>query len=228
MNKPTAEVLAVRSLMDEAIAFAVVHAAETIHLATKDHFLEKWLDDALCQGLISHFGSECVTTQKSLSGFLLPDWNPRPASADVKILHPDGSLRVVIECKVQSVDQTLWDVFKGVSACQVDGVEAAYCVVAATPKKWASSADCVALFNTPAEGHVFKSAWMFKQWPKAWRDLLNGGSGRPTSVPTHLRVQSVAKAQLAHAPDWEIRAISVQADRLHFGSDGWPVGSRMP
>jgi hypothetical protein len=34
---------------------------------------------------------------------------------DVRVLHADGRLRVAIECKIQKVDETLWDVYKNVA-----------------------------------------------------------------------------------------------------------------
>ena len=113
--------------LDGVIQRAVTHAASTISLGPDGRF-EGWLERALVDGIRAELGDAAATTAKD-NRFDLPGWNPKPYSFDARLFHADGSLRGAIECKVEKVDETLWDVYKLVAAASVPRFEAGYAVV---------------------------------------------------------------------------------------------------
>lgn len=212
--------------LDAVIERAVMRAARTISLGPNGQFLEAWIEQALVAGIQAELG-EATATAVKVNRFDLPDWNPKPYSFDARLFHADGSLRAAIECKVEKVNETLWDVYKLVAAAGAPGFEAGYAVVAATSKMWDSAGDCVALFAPPIGiERELESRTLFDEWRAAWAWLLQGGSARPTRVPGRIAVQLVAEAPLADQPTWVIRAIRVtpvrDSDWVEFGLDGWP------
>lgn len=158
------------------------------------------------------------------------DWNPLPGGIDLFVRHSRSPrLRVVVETKVEKVDETLWDLLKVAAASNLAGVEAGYLAVAASPGAWAEHQECTELFPpllTQTEVHDVID--LIGRNRKAWRRLLNGGRARPISTPRSLVTRLIART---HLPEWainrELRIVRVEIpdpdNRISFGSDGWPV-----
>ena len=191
------------------------------------------LQPGIRAALESTFGqSNVVKEWRPQGGF--PDWSPTPRGVDVAVFEPAiSSPSIGMEVKVGAVDQSLWDVLKMASLRRVSGVEAAYVAVAATTTVWSGSSDCVALFSgEPDDDKEWHTAYFFEQWPTAWRRLLEGGSGRPTRIPTRLYLSLVAALPFAGFPGYELRVLRVENASyppwLLFDGGGWPDGRRDP
>ncbi len=168
----------------------------------------------------------------SRTAFPIPDWDGDPegklGGIDLSVRHqPDGDLRYLAELKVDDVQHTLWDLLKLASATQLRGVEAAYLLVAASMRCWDSRKACVAFFPaSPTPPTRWATRELFSTYEHAWRDLLKGGSARPTRLPQTITTQFVAASAVRAYPGYELRAIAVNpiwADGAFSLSNGWPV-----
>jgi hypothetical protein len=179
------------------------------------------------------FGESAVGKEWSPQGGF-PDWSPTPRGVDAAVLDPATENALIgIELKVDKVDESLWDILKMASLRRVNRVEAAYVAVAAATTSWSGSSDCAALFTgDPDDDKEWHTAYFFEQWPRAWKRLLAGGSGRPTRIPTRLYLPLVAVLPFMGFPGYELRILRVEntsyAPWLLFGESGWPDGRRDP
>ena len=155
----------------------------------------------------------------------LTGWGDRlPGPVDFALKLSNGAT-VYGECKVDKLDETLWDLMK---LCSIPGARRSYMVVAAWGDYWQTKP--VAPLYTMGTGprdHAF--ADLIHCWRKAWDDLLIGGRGiRPTTVPAKARIEVLACHQVAAYPAWELRCISVSPvgdETLTFGDNGLPQAS---
>ena len=65
--------------LDEDIREAVAHAASSLQLGSNGQFLEKWLDQAVVEGIQRHLGSEHEPRLRGRRA-ALPDWDPMPGA----------------------------------------------------------------------------------------------------------------------------------------------------
>jgi hypothetical protein len=140
---------------------------------------------------------------------------------------------VVFELKVGPVAEVLYDVFKLSSQLQRRSVEAAFSVVAASPKSFAPPGQCSELFAGALwVPHELDSFGFFERNQKAWRNLcawrrqgLRKSRGRPVRVPQTIRATLVASEPAAKEPNYAIRAIGItgRGGSVEFDGD-WPVG----
>ena len=149
-------------------------------------------------------------------------WGRRPPG------HVDVALRtrrdglVCVECKVDKIGETLWDLVK---LCSIAGARRSYLLVAAWDRYWHTKP--LASLYVPGIGprdHAISE--LIARWPDAWADVLEGGRGiRPREVPAIARIEGLASHQISAYPRWELRCLSVTTvgeERLRFDEDGWP------
>ena len=155
----------------------------------------------------------------------IPDWNPQPGGTDIVVSAPgvfDG--RLLLEVKVDAIEQMLWDLFKVVSGSQIDDVGAVYLLGAARAVKsrglaearWAGSQACGELFDPENSGRIWEARGMLETWAKAWVSLLAGGSARPKRVPARVRVTFIGSSHVPAFPGHEVRCVEV-----HVEGDEW-------
>lgn len=78
-------------------------------------------------------------------------WDPPPGNLDLTVSRTgDDGLWLAAELKLESVNETLWDVFKLTMASTMGGAEAGYLVVTAYERTWARS-ECRILFRPDDE-----------------------------------------------------------------------------
>lgn len=219
------------STHDELLREATVAAAERV-APLKDSFLEKYLEEALIEG-IGLFEPKALCRATGHFKRAVPHWTGNMRDHDISIWLEarEGPPPVIVETKVYDVDQTLWDLFKLIAAQSQDGIEASYLVVASTTRVWDSTKDCVELFVPSRETRTRRSLDLFEQWAAAWRHLLAGGPARPLRVPSYIETRFLAQAQVHAFPDYEVRCIGVSAvddvDWVEFDGD-WPAQASKP
>ncbi len=133
--------------------------------------------------------------------------------------------RLVIETKIDNVDETLWDLFKVIAAQSAVGIEDGYLLVAASERIWQSRGDCVELFNPSDGSRSWDSIELFDRWRAAWQHLLEGGSARPVGVPSHIQTRFLGQAPIPAYPGYALRCIGARATEdagwIEF-EDDWP------
>jgi hypothetical protein len=223
-------------LDDAFIAGALARAAERVGPEPTDKsFLERRLVEAVAASLADgYFHPDAVVRDKKLAGCLLPGWDPQPGTIDLAVITPQSEPRIVFEMKIDDVEWTLWDIYKMVAASELPTVEAAYLVVAGRPKLWNGRRECVELFDldyTQRNGQVDEVEWtsrfLFRHYRKSWQELLQGGSGRLTSVPEVITITGICCWPLPAYPDYEMRVIRLCAAPrrepwLQFANE-WPL-----
>jgi hypothetical protein len=224
--------------LDHLVAQALATAATLVHPEPGDKsFLEKRLAHAVATALYEPFGEDRVVRDRRLVGGELPDWSPQPGTIDVAVVTQAYEPRITFELKIDHVDQTLWDIYKMVSATMLPTVEAAYVAIAARQSVWASSGDCVELFDVePREDtggydpDEWYSRFLFAHHHRAWKDLLAGGSGRPVRVPDQITIHPLGRWPVPAYPSFELRAIRVEPGEsgwVEFEND-WPKAETSP
>lgn len=211
---------------DFFIAGALKEAAERVRPEDGDKsFLEKRLANAVVDALRNgRFRPDLVVKDKKLVGSTLPGWDPQPGTIDVAVVTPEFEPRIIFELKIDDIHWTLWDIYKMVAGTQLPTVEAAYVVVAGPPKMWEGRRDCVELFDLDYDDEEFLSEaewysrFLFRHYARAWKELLEGGTGRLTEVPARIRISRVGKWQIPAYPPYELRAIRVEASQLQRGA----------
>jgi hypothetical protein len=189
-------------------------------------FLESKLEAALVQALMTHLDADRVGVRKQ--EFKVPGWTEHLGPIDLYVRDHAQGLQIACELKVDDVEWTLWDLLKIVNTFELVSTQAAFLVVAATVRTWASERDCVALFDAaPGVCLRWRTDEMVKSWPKAWKDLLAGGPARPVYAPAEIEVESIARTPVVAYPGYELRTVAVRpapaSGRLAF-ADGWPIG----
>ena len=190
-------------------------------------FLERRLERALVHELDLLRPGRVRANQK-LPGIAIPDWDPQPGWLDIAVVDENDEPVVVAELKLDDVDQTIWDIFKLASATRLPSVRAAYMVVGAPPTIWVTSLAAVPFY----EGHtekVWSSKFVFEEYKVAWKNLLNGGRGRPLRVPSSLVLTPLLTTHVPAYPDYELRILKVSdlnADAFIELREGWPFSRR--
>ena len=213
--------------LDEALVPAAGIAAATVVPEPQDKsFLEKRLAAALAAALTAEFDRLTVLTNKKVPGLVVPGWDPQPGAFDLVLLDHEQQPLLLVELKLDDVDQTLWDIFKLANALDLPTVRAAYVVAAAPPTTWKSGLACVELFDETGslEWH---SEVLLESHAKAWNKLLGGGTARPTRVPRILSVMPLLRVPVANYPPYELRVARIEksGDWLPL-SLGWPMRPR--
>jgi hypothetical protein len=221
---------------DETLRAAVGMAASKVAPSTDERKLgeQRHLVPALREALGQLVGGARVSTGVHTAE-PLPDWRPLPAPFDLLIGEPPAPParpRVGIEVKSgahrRRLGETPFDIFKLAALPHVDGVEAAYLVMAAPRDGFAGTEPGAELFEPPiGKSEDWYSAYFVEQWGNAWAHRLGDGSGRPVRVPRIVRVELVCIEPVPAFADWEIRVLRVENPyprrTLAFGSDGGPM-----
>jgi hypothetical protein len=210
---------------DRFLAEATLKAAKLLE-RKRESFLERYLEQALVAA-ISHDASDTLAETTGAGRVRVPNWDRSMGGYDVVISLPGEAKRtLVVETKIDNVDETLWDLFKVIAAQSEGGIERGYLVVAATETKWALTRDCAELFSPSDVSRVWESTEMFERWSDAWANLLEGGSARPLRVPRRVRTRFLARAQIQAYPGYEVRCIGASAVEdghwIEFDGD-WPA-----
>jgi hypothetical protein len=156
-------------------------------------------------------------TEKKLS---FSSWEPadvagRLGGVDV-IVGTAPNYRAFFELKwaatMHELGWTLWDIYKLAAGRLEYGVNA-YAIVGAPVSYWIDeNVDCSALYCDS----VWESRQLFRRYARAWTDLLNGGTARPHRVPASITTRLVARCPLNTSPQWELRALIVDADDVEW------------
>jgi hypothetical protein len=165
-----------------------------------------------------------ITDEGTLGGLHIRDWSPQPGGIDLYV-EDDGGPMAVIELKIYSVDQVLWDIYKLLAADLPDSVRR-YVVAAAPAKRFTHKTQGGALFTTDSPPWIEYTARMLNRWAKAWENLLAGGPARPQSAPNRITIQPTFSAPMRNVPGYELRAIEVRPAEFAMPipfRDGWPV-----
>jgi hypothetical protein len=168
----------------------------------------------------------------------LPNWRPLPGRLDIAVRRVGEELPLcAVELKLRELHWTLWDFFKMVDALALGSVEAAYLLVGTTNSDWDADVPdrCLELFR-PAGMPETPSTALFSNNKEAWRDLLTGGSARPTRIPDIVGARAVASAPIRlDGERGELRCIAVEAHgegSTDFGPDwftgDWPRAVEAP
>jgi hypothetical protein len=191
----------------------------------KGSFLEELLEVALIEA-IENLRPGSRGEQTGHSRIALPNWDRTLGDFDVKVALPGEELpSILVEAKVDDVDQVLWDLLKLAEMPLIDEVVAGYMVVAASDSTWAGSGDCVGLFDPTSGTREWRTREMFALWPRAWRALKIGGAARPLRAPELVEVAFIGRTPVRAFPGHEIRCVAIQPlgpPTLHF-FDGDPV-----
>jgi hypothetical protein len=218
---------------DETLRTAVGMAAAKIAPTTDERKLgeRRHLVPALGDALGELLGTAHVSAGMNLAT-PLPDWRPLPGPLDLLIGEPPvPSARPVAGIEVKSrahrrkLGETPYDIFKLASFRRLEGVEAAYLVVAGTTAGFSGNEPGAALFKTPVgTSEEWYSSYLVDEWRNGWRRLLGDGNGKPVRVPWTMRLQLVCIQDVPAFGDWEIRVLRVDNPRpgrsLRLGLDG--------
>lgn len=159
----------------------------------------------------------------------LRGWCHPPRGIDIGATDPAGG-RWIGELKLRATDQILWDLLKLADGLRLEEVTAAFLQVGAvtTPQRRADL--CVELLQRGAVEHDTRS--LFDANRLAWSELLQGGTARPTELPTAIRTTLLADPEIrldnaagrllliAIEPDW---SQSIEISRDWWCGD-WPPG----
>lgn len=206
----------VQNSRDKLIARALsASAAKLRPNPTKASFVEVLLDQAIAKAIRElEPGANVEVTGHNHPRPPIPDWVGDMRDFDLKATLPgEASPSILIEDKVDDIKWTLWDLLKLAAGLKIVGVEAAYLVGAAWPKRWASDHPCVALFSAEPTARTWDSRWMLRTWATAWEELLRpgkGGPARPTVIPAAVETVFLGRATSQAFPSHEIRALAIR------------------
>jgi hypothetical protein len=214
--------MSVEKVHDDLMAAAATRAATLVVPRESSGPLEKHLEEALVAALIDKGVTPAAITPRTKR--IAHDWDPRPGGIDLYAESADEALAA--ELKVDHIDQTLWDLYKMISALKLPGVGAAYLFVVAKASVFRKKKNCSGLFDLASE-RTLESLELFRRNAKAWCGLLAGGRGRPTIIPKSVSSRPVACEALASWHGYELRVVGVRPageGKISFGNDGWPIG----
>lgn len=195
--------------------------------AEKASFLESLLEAGLCEA-IEELAPGSRAEQTGHTRAAIPGWDRELGNFDIQIrLDTDESPSVLVETKVDDVEDTLWDLFKLTSVPHIPGVVAGYLIAAAPRARWEQGGDCFDLYSSRPLVRTWDVPTMFVRWEKAWRNLTGprGGSARPLQVPQAAETRFIAASEVRAFPTYEVRGIRVTArtgSALEFVG-GFPV-----
>lgn len=188
-------------------------------------FREEYLEKAFIEG-VALASPGAIARATGHGRVSVPNWDRALGGFDIRLRLPEEDAgEALVECKVDDVDQTLWDLFKLTAALSMPGVKAGYLLVARHRHRW-DDGDCTALFTEGSESVRWDSAAMFENWKAAWSALLKGGAARPISIPSEIETAFVGRAPAKGFDPYEVRCVAVRlvqgADVLRFEND-WPT-----
>jgi hypothetical protein len=171
---------------------ATAKAAQLVDASgPKPSFLEARVERAMRRALEDDVAAELIGARQT--EFTVPGWTSGLGGLDLYIRHPDGTLRVAAELKVDDVEASLWDLLKLANTFEMQSMEAAFLVVAAERSTWASRRDCVALLSgQPGSCIRWNTIQMLQEWEGSWRWLLKNGTARPIHAPATLEVEVIS------------------------------------
>jgi hypothetical protein len=210
----------------DVVAQAAAVAARNIDTSgPKASFLESRIEVGMQAALSQTIDETLLGARRE--EFKVPGWMGDLRGIDMYVRHPNGSLRVAAELKVDDVEWILWDLFKLANVFEIGSVEAAFLIVAARRSVWSSQRDCVALLSgQPGSCLRWDSRLMLRDWEKAWQGLLKGGPARPTHLPAAIEVEVIAADPVPAYPDYELRVAAIRpvpgAGIIQFAGD-WPA-----
>ena len=163
---------------------------------------------------------------------LVEGWRRQPGGVDLAIVDLEGRARVLMEMKVEKLDESLWDVLKLAALHRYEHVDAAFLVYEGRRAVFEGSGDCAALFQKRVHPEDGTATWatedLIRQWPRAWAGLLRGGYGNgPSEAPAEVVLELALTVPALNYPGREIRVIEVGPGGgalIHFDDDGWPPG----
>ncbi len=188
--------------------------------------LESYLEQALVAAITQDkSGARAETTGSNL--IEVPHWDRRIGGYDVVVtLQGQSERSLVVETKIEGVEETLWDLFKVIAAQSEEAIHRGYLAVAAKETTWNSPRDCVDLFRASDDPRVWASADLFREWSCAWKYLLRGGRARPLRIPSQVETRFLGRAPVRAYPGYEVRCIGARAvedaDWIDFEGD-WPA-----
>jgi hypothetical protein len=157
-------------------------------------------------------------------------WDPLPGNLDVTVRRANGKgLWLAAELKLESVNETLWDLFKLTTASTVGGADAGYLVVAAYESTWGSR-ECRILFPPDEEAWTIRSQVLISRCHNAYRELLKtpDNKARIKEVPLGIELKTLEPGyQLAHYPHLQLRVTRVKPMNrvsVPFTAVDWPEG----
>jgi hypothetical protein len=190
----------------------------------------KWpLEAVLAKAMVAGIAQLGVDRSRigTTKRYIEHDWDPKPHGLDLYVTREGGTdLLLVAELKLEEIPQTMWDLYKLISARKLSGGPAGFLVMGAHDSSW-SGRPCAELFpTTPGASVVIDTVNLFKSNRTQYKADL-GYSGRMLSVPTSVRATGViAGARAGHYPHLEFRVASVASeDSTPIPcTDGWPTG----
>jgi len=207
---------------DETLRAAVGTAAAKVAPTTDERRLgeRRHLVPALGDALGELVGAAHVSAGMH-AATPLPDWRPPPGPFDLLVGQPPvPSAHPVVGIEVKSgthrrkLGETPYEIFKLASFRGLDGVEAAYVVMAGTSAGFSGNDPGAALFKMPlGTSEEWYCSYLVDEWGNAWEHLLGDGNGRPVRVPRTVRLQLVCVEDVPAFPDSQIRVLRVDNPR---------------
>lgn len=188
-------------------------------------FLESYLERTIVAAIDAETSAEArLTGQNRIE---VPGWDRKLGGFDLRVAL--GERELLIETKVDDVEDTLWDLLKLAAGLGLAEVAAGYLVVAAKKQRWSSQDDCVELFHRNGTRR-WKTSEIVRRWSRAWGRLVgpHGGAARPLVLPELLETRFIARKTITAFPTYEIRCIGVGrvgSETVSF-VNGWPADSR--
>lgn len=216
---------------DDAMARALERAAQRIERdPARPSLREELIENAVLETWPPATGGGEVRRRVSLP---IPDWEPQPKDTDLAgALSSEAFPGFAAEVKVDDLDQTLWDLFKLLSAARgTPSIGRCYLIVAGYPSRW-TNVEVSEVFDCREGARVWEARAMFSRWQKAWRNLLGGGRARPRRVQAQVRVTPIWRGHIDafESEGYELRCVAVEAVTyagwLEFAGD-WPVPTSM-
>jgi hypothetical protein len=154
------------------------------------------------------------------------DWQRQPGGVDLAVLER-GAPRLLMEMKVDHLDQSLWDIFKLASLLRHRRIDSAFLVYEAFRESFTGDHDCAALFReTEVPPAPVGTVDLVRRWPDAWAYLLKGGYGNhPVNAVANLLLSFRGEFALIHHSAREIRLLEVEilgTELDRFDKAGWP------
>ena len=154
-------------------------------------------------------------------------WNPAPGNLDLTVERADGGLWFAAELKLESINETLWDVFRLTTACTANGAEVGYLVIAAYESSW-TKRECRVLFPADDEAWLIPTQVLISRCHRSWRDLLAmpDNKARISVAPRWLELKTLeTEYRLADYPHLELRVARVRpmgTATTAFNLSHWP------
>ena len=211
---------------DRLMRTALAHTDEVLaQWRGATSFLESYLERAIGTAIDAEAPAEARPTGQAR--IEVPGWDRKLGGFDLRVAL--GQRELLIETKVDDIEDTLWDLLKLASGLGLAEVAAGYLVVAAKKQRWSSQGDCVDLFH-PNGGRRWRTSELVTRWSRAWGRLVgpHGGSARPLVLPELLETRFIACETVTAFPTYEIRCVGVRRVGLETVSfvNGWPADTR--